>query len=61
MDPGGMDGISRMSVIVCETSGRSNPIRAGSDPDQFGVVFLDIGALDRGGRGFEPLNESAEL
>ncbi len=38
-----------------------DPIRAGSDPDQFDVVFLDIGALSRGGRGFESLDQSAEL
>ena len=35
--------------------------RAGSDPDQFDFAFLDVSGLGQGGRGFEPLDEGAEL
>jgi hypothetical protein len=59
MDPGGMHGIGR--VTASHARWEEDPIRTRSDPDQFDVAFFDIGALGRGGRGFEPLDEGAEL
>jgi hypothetical protein len=63
MEPGGMHGIRQWPAFHRGRAGSA--IRSGSDPDQFDVVFLDIGglalALGRGGRGFEALDERAEL
>lgn len=64
VDHGGMREIGHVSASHAgreEDPIQAGPIQAGSDPDQFDVAFLDIGALGRGGRGFESLDEGAEL
>jgi hypothetical protein len=64
LEHGGMREIGHVTAWHVGREGdpiRAGPIRSGSDPDQFDVAFLDIGALGGGGRGLEPLDEGAEL